>query len=128
MVNHQYYQIGSEFARAYYGKMSNSGVNVAFELFNQNAICTINTEELRGSYNWLLKMTKDGISRFEYCNLSVTYQPLANYEILVSVQGSMKALSLWGQYSGNWLRFNETFVLEKNGNKYSIRNYILKFN
>lgn len=124
-INQQYQQIAQQFVKTFYEKMT-SGVNIAFELFNHDVLCTIDSEEFTGSYNWLLKMTKAGILKFEYSNLSGICQPLSNFEILVTVQGTFRAINFWGQNMKNWVHFNETFILEKNGHLYSIRNYILK--
>lgn len=124
-INTQYQHIAHEFAKVYYDKMSN-GVNTAFELFDKNVFCTIDCDEFKGSYNWLLLMTQAGISKFEYCNISGIAQPLVNYEILVAVQGKFRGISLWGHQISDWVYFNETFVLEKNNDNYSIKNYILK--
>lgn len=123
--NPDYKRISMEFVKIYYEKMS-KGVNVAFELFNPNVMCTVDTEEFNGSYTWLQKMATASISRFEYYNVIGTCQPLINFDILINTQGNMRAVNLWGYHSGNWLKFTETFVLTKNGDNYSIRNYILK--
>lgn len=125
-INPQYHDVGCEFVKVYYDKMAHNGVNTVFELFSPNVLCTVNFEEFKGSYNWLHMMVRAGISRFEYNSMSGTCQPLSNYEILIMVQGNLRAISLWDQYMGSWLQFNETFVLEKNGNSYVIRNYILR--
>lgn len=125
-INPQYHSVGHEFAKVYYDRLAHHGVNMAFELFSHNVLCTIDCDEFRGSYNWLLKMTRAGISKFEYCNISGTCQPLPNFEILVTVQGTFRGIGLWGQNTSNWLQFNETFVLEKNGDTYLVRNYILR--
>lgn len=124
-INPQYQYIAQEFVKVYYDRMAHHGVNVVFELLGQNVLCTIDSEEFRGSYNWLLKMTRAGVSHFEYRNISGTCQPLTNFEILITVQGNLRAIGLWGQHIGNWQQFNETFVLEKNGDTYQVRNYIL---
>lgn len=128
IVNNQYLQCGSEFAKIYYDRMSNRGVNAVMDLFSSNVLCTIESEQVAGYYNWLLKMTKIGIARFEYNNISGTSQPLANNDILVAVQGQLRPINLWQQYVGSWTKFNETFVLEKSGMNYVIKNYIIRLN
>ena len=122
--------IGQEFAKVYYNRMMVSGVNGTIDLFNPNVICTIDSEELVGSYNWLLKMTKAGIARFEYQNISGSYQPLISNQMcgndyLIVVNGNLRAVNLWGYLISDWMRFNETFILGKYGDNYVIRNYIL---
>lgn len=125
-LNPQYQKIGHEFAKIYYDRMTNHGVHIAFELFSPNLVCTIDLDEFMNSYNWLLKMTKSGIAKFEYLNISGTCQPLPNYEILITVYGNFIPINLWDQRLSDWLHFNETFILEKNGDVYYIRNYVLK--
>ena len=122
--NQQYLQIGHEFITNYYNSMI-KGVNIAFELFSPDVLCTIDANEFKGSYNWLIKMTKAGISKFEYNDLSGICQPLNNYEILITTKGSLRAINFWNHNISNWIRFNETFIIEKN-NIYSIKNYILR--
>ena len=124
-TNPDYKRISMEFVKIYYDRMS-KGLNTAFELFNPNVMCTVDSEEFSGSYTWLQKMTTAGISRFEYYNVIGVCHALTNFEILINTQGNMKAINLWGHYSSNWLKFTETFVLTRNGDNYSIRNYILR--
>lgn len=118
--------IGLEFAKKYYDLISNKGVNHVLELFNFNALCTVDLDEFRGAYNWLLKMTKAGISHFEYKNLSVICQPLNNCEIIIAVCGNLKPINLWGQQNYSWLQFNEIFILDKFSDNFLIKNYILR--
>jgi hypothetical protein len=124
IINTQYNIIGREFVKTYYEKNLH-GVNMVFELFSPDVLCTVNSDEFRGSYNWLLRMTKAGISRFEYRNIAGTSQLLNDNKILISSQGSLRTMNLWGQF-GNWHKFNETFILERNGDSYYVRNYILR--
>ena len=122
--SNQYKEIGSEFTRIYYSSAADS-VSKVVELLSPNALCTINDEEIIGSYNWLLCMTRKDIYRFEYSGISCTYQPM-NYAVLVTVEGDMKPINFWNQNVNSWVHFNETFILEKNGNNYIVTNYILK--
>lgn len=123
--NPHYNLIGFEFAKIYYDRMT-CGVNTALDLFNPNVLCTFEPDEVVGSYNWLIKMTSTGAAKFEYANVKGSSQPLNNFDVLVSVKGNLRGVGLWNQYVSSWLNFNETFVLERHGNNFNIKNYILR--
>jgi len=119
-----YNRIGFEFAKVYYERMR-KGINTTVDLFQYNVLCSMDNDEFRGAYNWLLKMAKSGACKFEYHNLTGASQPLQE-GILVNVNGELRVIGLWDQYVTSWLKFNEVFVLEKNGSNYAIKNYMLR--
>jgi hypothetical protein len=120
-----YITIGSEFCKLYYSKLKN-GVNNIHELFDPNVICSVEGNELCGSYNLLMWFVNQSIHHFDYRNVSGISLPFNNNEILVSTQGMLKAIGFWGQESG-WTRFNEVFILENIGNnRYVVKKYIIR--
>lgn len=120
------HRVGQEFAHRYYTTTSTQGVNVALDLFQPNVTCTMDSDEFTGSYNWLLRLTRAGASRFDYQNLTGVSQAVGTYEILVHVSGLLRVVGLHNQYGTNWLRFNEVFLLERQGSNYQVKNYILR--
>jgi hypothetical protein len=116
--------IGEEFCKLYYNKIS-QGINQVFGLFSPDATCTIDGQEVKGSYNFLLTFTNGGITKLEYYNITGTTQ-IVNNDILIVVNGNLRAIGFWGQTS-YWFRFSETFVLgNTGGNNYVIKNYVFK--
>jgi hypothetical protein len=123
--SNQNYQknILEEFCRAYYGKMSNGGIYDALSMFDKDATCTIDANDLK-PYDMVLKYSKSGIHHMQYQNLSATSQ-FANNMILISVAGMVTAVGFQGwEYLP--VRFSETFVLRQTGNNIVIVNYIMK--
>lgn len=113
----------NDFCTCYYGKMS-EGINTAFELFHPNVIFTIDGYTSQGSFNLLTYLVNQGVHHFEYDNLSVTYQSINNTETLFNANGLLKIISLWGQET-NPTQFNEICILERIGNTYYIKNYVI---
>jgi hypothetical protein len=125
-TNYNYNQIGYEFAKCYYDKMSKQGISGALDLFHQNATGTFEGDEFKGSYNWLLKLAQTGVAKFDYHDISGIAQPVGNYEIIVNIKGNLRPIGLWQQHLSNWHQFSEVFILEKNGDIYLIKNYMLR--
>jgi len=119
-----YSKIAEDFCKYYYTKISNNSLQDVLPLFHNDVICTLNGEEFKGNINWLLKFTKHGVYKLQYLNIIGSSQPLNNTQILISVKGIVKGISLWGT-SANWRNFNEIFVIENIGaNKFIIKNYM----
>lgn len=96
------------------------------DLFDTNALCTVNSEEIKGPLNLLSKLLNNGILKINYNNLIINSQPLSDSNILVLVNG--KLLTNGIEITGSWTQFSEVFTLSKNGNNYFIKNYILNTN
>lgn len=124
--NNQYNEIGIKFAKSYYEKMSQNVIS-ALILFDNNVIINIDDDHLSGSLNWLLKMSNTQIYRFNYYDITGVCQPLSNSDILISIQGKLQFIK-YNDYYSPLLRFNETFIIGRQYDRYTIKNLILKTN
>ncbi|AYV83547.1 MAG: hypothetical protein Hyperionvirus8_31 [Hyperionvirus sp.] len=118
--------VGEAFAKIYYEKMT-QGVNCALDMFHPNVLCSLDGDNFEGAYNWLLKMVNANTGKIEYSNLSLTsHYDFGGNKVLVNVTGSLKVSGYWGQIITKGSKFSEVFILEKFGESYLIKNYILK--
>ena len=116
--------ITNQFCNMYYSR-ANIGINFILDMFQPNALCTVQNEELKGAYNLLINLTNQGIARYEYYNVSITHQILSNNHIMINTNGVMRSVGFWLQTT-DLIRFNETFVIEYDGISWKIRNYMIK--
>lgn len=116
--------IATEFCEYYYELIRNN-VNSVFEIFHSNVTCTVEQQELVGSYNLLVWFTNQGIHHFDYDSINKVSQPISSNEILINVHGVFRAVSFWGETT-QWFRFNEMFILENIGNEYLVKNYSMQ--
>jgi len=114
---------GQSFLKTFYAQMNSSLHNIN-NFFNHNVICTFDGEEFVGVNNLQNKFNKMNIVRFDYQNVNNIIQPLTNNEILIHSFGQIKAYNIWNSSLGNWLVYNEIFVLEKTNEKHLVKNYM----
>ena len=72
-------KVGEEFSKYYYNKISTDGINAVFDLFHHDVICSIEKNDFKGAYNWLIFLTKQGIAKFEYSNITETQKVIADF-------------------------------------------------
>ena len=123
-ANHSSRGITTNFCNVYYSKAA-SGINTLLDMFHQNVSCTIQGENIIGSYNLLLNLTNQGICRYDYANISYTSQIISNNSMLINTTGIFRGIGFWNQAT-DYIRFTESFIIEYDGLSWVIKNYTIK--
>ena len=113
-----------DFYRNFHYKISTDGYSSVLSMFDQNARCKFNNDIEVNPYNFLLKITSQGVFKLSYLNIDIS-STIINEGLLINSISTVYPINFQG-YCGNLVKINEVFIIKNiNGNNL-ISNYMLK--